>query len=67
LLEFPCVQGTEGLYRQAVELSGRYGIHPYDAAVVAAAQELGADTLYTEDLNNGQVYDGVKVINPFAM
>ena len=65
LAEFPCVEGTVGLYRQAALLSRRYKIHPYDAAIVAAARELEAPALYSEDLNHGQSYDGVKVVNPF--
>jgi predicted nucleic acid-binding protein len=65
ILVFPCVAGTPGLYRQAVRLVQRYGVHPYDAAVLAAAQELGAHTVYSEDLSHGQDYDGVKVVNPF--
>jgi predicted nucleic acid-binding protein len=65
LLEFPCVPGTEGLYQQAVHLAVRFEIHPYDAAILAAAQELGATTVYSEDLNHGQDYDGVRVLNPF--
>jgi predicted nucleic acid-binding protein len=65
LLEFPCVHGTEGLYHQAIHLAVRFGIHPYDAAILAAAQELGATTVYSEDLNHGQDYDGVRVLNPF--
>jgi predicted nucleic acid-binding protein len=65
VLAFPCVPGAADLYRQAFRLSRRYEIHPYDAAIVAAAQELGAHTLYSEDLSNGQEYDGVKVVNPF--
>ena len=65
VLAFPCVPGTADLYRQAFRLSRRYEIHPYDTAIVAAAQELGAHTLYSEDLSDGQEYDGVKVVNPF--
>jgi predicted nucleic acid-binding protein len=65
VLAFPCVPGAADLYRQAFRLSRRYEIHPYDAANVAAAQELGAHTLYSEDLSDGQEYDGVKVVNPF--
>ena len=66
VLAFPCVPGAADLYRQAFRLSRRYEIHPYDAAIVAAAQELGAHTLYSEDLSDGQEYDGVKVVNPFV-
>jgi len=32
---------------------------------LAAARELGARTLYSEDLSHGQECDGVKVVNPF--
>jgi predicted nucleic acid-binding protein len=38
----------------------------WDAAIIAAARQMGCQTLYTEDLNPGQIYDGVTVINPFA-
>ena len=48
-----------------MRLAQRYGIHPYDGAILAAAQELGARTVYSEDLSHGQTYDGVKVVNPF--
>jgi predicted nucleic acid-binding protein len=37
----------------------------WDAAIVAAAKKLGCHTLYSEDLNDGQDYDGVTVVNPF--
>jgi predicted nucleic acid-binding protein len=65
LTVFPCVAGTPALFHQAFLLSQRYQVHPYDAAILAAAAELGATTVYSEDLNHGQSYGGVKVINPF--
>ncbi len=43
----------------------RFQIHYYDAAIVAAAERLGAEILYTEDLNHGQRYGTVLVQNPF--
>jgi len=66
ILVFPCVAGTDGLYRQAFRLAERFGVHPYDAAILAAAQELGARRVLSEDFSDGQDYDGVKVINPFT-
>ena len=45
---------------------GRYKISYWDAAILAAATELGCTTLYTEDLNHGQTYESVQVINPFV-
>jgi predicted nucleic acid-binding protein len=62
---FPFAEGTAGLFQEAARLSVRFQIHYYDAAIVAAAKELGAPVLYTEDLNHGQDYDGVRVVNPF--
>lgn len=53
------------LIRAGVFLSQRFQISYWDAAVIAAAERLGAETLYTEDLNHGQRYGSVQVINPF--
>lgn len=37
----------------------------WDAAIVASANEAGCSVLLTEDLNHGQIIDGVQVRNPF--
>ncbi|RWO24380.1 MAG: hypothetical protein EOS11_28090 [Mesorhizobium sp.] len=34
-------------------------------AIIAAAERLGVNTLYTEDLNPGQAYGSVVAVNPF--
>ena len=36
------------------------------AAIVTAAKQMGCHSLYSEDLNHGQVDVGVTVVNPFA-
>ena len=56
---------TMDLVRNAVAIKAEYGIHFYDAVIVATAAKLHCTELYTEDLNDGQVYCGVKVVNPF--
>ena len=61
----PVVIETTSLFDTAVTLAEQFQIRYYDAAILAAAKELGATILYSEDLNEGQDYDGVKVINPF--
>ena len=38
----------------------------WDALIVAAAQAAGCDVLYSEDLADGAVLGGVRVVNPFA-
>lgn len=62
---FPCLPIDRSLVKIAVEVSERYQISYWDGAILAAAQSLGAKTLYTEDLNDGQHYGSVQVRNPF--
>ena len=50
---------------EGIAISRRYKISYWDGAVIAAANALGTSTLYSEDLNDGQIYGAVKVINPF--
>ena len=66
LLEFECVTVDSDIFFTASRLSERFGVPYYDCALLAAAKRLGARTFYTEDLNDGQDYDGVQVINPFV-
>jgi predicted nucleic acid-binding protein len=65
LLGRPLVLTTLALFRVAVRLRERYQIGYYDAAIVAAARELGARVLYSQDLSHEQVYEGIRVVNPF--
>jgi predicted nucleic acid-binding protein len=50
----------------ALELTGRYQLSYYDALVVAAARLAGCEVVFSEDLNAGQDYGGVRVENPFS-
>ena len=62
---FPCVTLDSSLVKVAAEVSESFRISYWDGAIVYAAQILRADTLYTEDLNDGQQYGSVRVVNPF--
>jgi predicted nucleic acid-binding protein len=62
---FPCQAIDHGLVRVAVAHSERYGISYWDAAILAAAEALGARKVYSEDLNDEQQYGSVRVVNPF--
>jgi predicted nucleic acid-binding protein len=53
------------LFEDATRIQDRFQISYWDAAVVAAAKRLNCRTLYSEDLSDGQDYDGVRVVNPF--
>jgi len=52
--------------RRAVEARRAYGIHFYDGMIVAAAERVGCEKIWSEDFNAGQKYFGVQVENPFA-
>jgi predicted nucleic acid-binding protein len=54
------------MVRRAVEVRATYGLHFYDGMMVAAAERAGCARIWSEDLNSGQVYFGVRVENPFV-
>ena len=57
---------TVTILRSGHRLKLAHQISLWDAFVVAAALESGCSTLYSEDLQPGQVFDGrLKVVNPF--
>jgi predicted nucleic acid-binding protein len=66
LLEYPVLPMTGELVLEAFNLQQRYQIAYWDAAIVAAARNLGCEMLYSEDFNAGQDYGGVIARNPFA-
>ena len=56
---------TMDMVRNAMYVKEEYGIQYYDALVVAAAEKLGCHEIVSEDLNDGQLYRGMRAINPF--
>ncbi len=61
----PCQPVDANIVKSGIEMSVRYKISYWDGAIVAAAERLGATTLYTEDFNHEQTYGSVTAINPF--
>jgi predicted nucleic acid-binding protein len=43
----------------------RFRISYWDAAIIEAAKAAGCNIIYSEDLNDGQDFGGVRVKNPF--
>lgn len=43
----------------------RFRISHWDACILESASRMGCNRIYSEDLNHGQVYGDVQVINPF--
>jgi predicted nucleic acid-binding protein len=63
--QFPCVPVDSSLVFQGAETARRHQVSYWDGAIIAAAERLGATTLYSEDLNHEQMYGSVRVVNPF--
>ena len=62
-LRFTVIELSVPLMQAALRLKDRYQTSYWDAAILAAAA--GCTELLSEDLNPGQSYDAVRVINPF--
>lgn len=51
----------------ALDLHDRFQLRYWDALIVATAKLSGCTRVLSEDLNAGQDYDGVTVVNPFTV
>jgi predicted nucleic acid-binding protein len=63
-LSWEIVVNTPESVIQALEIEIRYKISFWDALVLHAAEQSGAEVLYSEDLAAGQRYGSIQVINP---
>jgi predicted nucleic acid-binding protein len=62
--EWETIVNTSESIRDALNLESRYQVSFWDALIIRAAQVSRAEVLYTEDLNDGQVFGSVRVVNP---
>ena len=62
---FTVLEPTLRLFDESLVVCARYQLSYFDACIVTAARMLGCSTVYSEDLQDGQRYDGVQVVNPF--
>jgi len=51
--------------KESVRIKHRYQLSFYDSLIIATAIENNCTKLYSEDLNNSQSIEGLKIINPF--
>lgn len=57
---------TVNTHDRALQIAERYGVSFYDSLIVAAALIGGCSTLYSEDMQHGQIIEGKLTIrNPF--
>ena len=65
LLCEPPVPLTLAIHDKALQIAQRHRYNIYDALVVAAALEASCSTLYSEDMHDGQIIEGLTIQNPF--
>ena len=54
------------IVKRALETVKQYEISYWDSLIVAAAERSHCKRILTEDLNDGQTYYGMAVVNPFS-
>ena len=65
-LAWQVVDNDRALLRSAFDVQLRWRLSFWDSLIVAAAQRCSATQLWTEDLQDGQRFATVRVINPYA-
>lgn len=63
--QLPLIQVDAPLILAAIARGQALSFSFWDALIVEAALEASADLLLTEDLQHGQIIDGLRVENPF--
>jgi predicted nucleic acid-binding protein len=49
----------------AVDFHRLHGVSYWDALILRSAKQSGCSVLLTEDMQHGQMIDGVRIVNPF--
>ncbi len=65
LSNYPVQENTLAVLQLALEIKNTYQTSFWDGSILAAANILECNTVFSEDLNHGQKYGKVVVINPF--
>lgn len=59
-------QNREDTIFDALRIADRYQYSFYDSVILSSSLQIGCHTVYSEDMQHGQVIDGVlTIINPF--
>ena len=57
---------TDAIINKASELARLHRMQFWDGVVCAASAQAGARVLLTEDMQDGRIIDGLRLMNPFA-
>jgi predicted nucleic acid-binding protein len=62
----PAAPLTVSIHEAALKIAADTGYNLYDALILAAALDAGCDTVYSEDMQDGQKIGPITIRNPFA-
>lgn len=62
---FPVQETTMALLDAGIEMRRRHKFNFWDCMILAAAKAQGCDRVWTEDMDDGRIVDGMRIANPF--
>jgi predicted nucleic acid-binding protein len=62
---FHVAQPTVDDILSAIDLHRLHGLSFWDALILRCAKQSGCRVLLTEDMQHGQLVDGIRIVNPF--
>jgi predicted nucleic acid-binding protein len=65
LSEFEIVINDVDIIKKGIDIKFRYQLSFWDSLIVSAAKSAKCNIILSEDLQDGQVIEGVKIQNPF--
>ena len=63
--QFDVVLVTPAIIRDGLDLHQTRSVAFFDAIVLASAHASGCNVIWTEDMNAGEVINGLRIVNPF--
>lgn len=63
--QFEVVQVTPAIIRAGLDLQQIRSVSFFDSIVLASAHAAGCNVIWSEDMNTGEVINGVRITNPF--
>ena len=64
--QFEVVQVTPAIIHAGLDIHQTRSVSFFDAIVLASAHAAGCNVIWTEDMNAGEVINGVSIANPFS-
>jgi predicted nucleic acid-binding protein len=62
----PVIPLTLVIHETALKIASEYGYNIYDALILSAALDAGCDTVFSEDMQDGQKIGSLTIRNPFV-